>query len=297
MRRITNISPTSYREAVESISLALSRQYRKPYSYSLSVLSSLLNISKEQIILNLDKPLTKSQIMVVNSANRKLLTEYPISYILGNISFYNENYIVNDNVLIPRPETELLVETAIGFIDKYRHNLPLNILEVGTGSGCISISILNNIKNLNVQILATDVSNDALEVANLNVKENLHKIRLDLIKFASQDILIESPNEKYDLIISNPPYIPFDEYKKLGKSLFYEPQVALTDFGDGLKYYERLAIVVHNCLKADGNALFELHSINTSNILKIFKNVLGNSVQYEVIKDVYGRKRMLKIIT
>ena len=297
MRRIPIISTTSHRYALDSIALALSRHYKEPYNHSLSVLSSLFNMSKEQIILNLDKPLMKPQIIVLESAIKKILTDYPVSYILGNINFYNEKYIVNDKVLIPRPETELLVESAIDFINKLKVNLPVNILEVGTGSGCISISILNNVKNANVQILATDISTDALKVAKLNVKENLHKIRLNKIKFARQDILMESPNGKYDMIISNPPYIPFDEYKKLGKSLFYEPQVALTDFGDGLKYYERLAILVQNCLKSKGCALFELHSTNTRNILKVFKNVLGTSVLYEIIRDVYGRNRMLKIIT
>ncbi|MCA9379555.1 peptide chain release factor N(5)-glutamine methyltransferase [Candidatus Dojkabacteria bacterium] len=297
MRRVNEKSIVTIRDALGLISTSLSKHYLEPYTYALSLLSSDLQTSKNDLILNLDNTLTKSQVKTITTLIDKLNRDYPISYIMGNIDFYKENYSINESVLIPRPETELLVEMCINKINTRKENVPTKILEIGTGSGCISISIMNNVQNNNVQIIATDISVDALKLASENVQRNLQKHRQKQISFVRQDALTEYPSETFDFIVSNPPYIPFDEYKKLEKSLFYEPQIALTDSSDGLHFYKRLAHLVQNNLNTGGMALFELHSTNVNNIIKVFKDEIGESVVYDLRKDTFGRERFLQIIT
>ncbi|HRN86474.1 MAG TPA: peptide chain release factor N(5)-glutamine methyltransferase [Candidatus Dojkabacteria bacterium] len=297
MKRVDENKPFTYHHAVDSISKALSTSYKDPYIYALSVISYVTRMDKQSILINMDNYLSKKQKDMVSTLEDKLIRSYPLSYILGNIDFYKENYIITESVLIPRPETELIVEEAITFVNKFNKNRKSKILEIGTGSGCISISILNNIKNIDVQIVATDISESALKIAQRNVNINLQKSRRSRIIFVEQDILTELPSECFDLIISNPPYIPLDEYKKLEKSLYFEPEIALTDFSNGLRFYKRLALSVKNNLNTGGMAIFEIHSMNTENTLKVFKEILGKKTKLMILKDTFGRARFLKILT
>lgn len=297
MKRVEEKNPFTYRQAVDSISKALSTYYKDPYIYALSVISYVTKMDKQSILVNMDNYLSNKQTDMVSTLKDKLIRGYPLSYILGNIDFYKENYIITKSVLIPRPETELIVEEAITFVNKFNKIRQLKMLEIGTGSGCISISILNNIKNIDVQIVATDISESALKIAQRNVNINLQKSRRSRIMFVEQDILTELPSECFDLIISNPPYIPLDEYKKLEKSLYYEPEIALTDFSNGLRFYKRLALSVKNNLNTGGMAIFEIHSMNTENTLKVFKEILGKKTILMILKDTFGRDRFLKILT
>lgn len=297
MKRVEEKNPFTYRQAVDSISKALSTYYKDPYIYALSVISYVTKMDKQSILVNMDNYLSNKQTDMVSTLKDKLIRGCPLSYILGNIDFYKENYIITKSVLIPRPETELIVEEAITFVNKFNKIRQLKMLEIGTGSGCISISILNNIKNIDVQIVATDISESALKIAQRNVNINLQKSRRSRIMFVEQDILTELPSECFDLIISNPPYIPLDEYKKLEKSLYYEPEIALTDFSNGLRFYKRLALSVKNNLNTGGMAIFEIHSMNTENTLKVFKEILGKKTILMILKDTFGRDRFLKILT
>ncbi len=297
MKRLDENKPYTYHHAIDSISKALSTYYKDPYIYALSVISSVTKMDKQFILVNMDNPLSIKQIKLVTNIENRLFQSYPLSYILGNIDFYRENYVITESVLIPRPETELIVEEAITFVNNFNKKRQFKILEIGTGSGCISISILNNIKNNNVQIVATDISESALKIAQRNVNINLQKSRRSRIMFVEQDILTELPSECFDLIISNPPYIPLDEYKKLEKSLYYEPEIALTDFSNGLRFYKRLALSVKNNLNTGGMAIFEIHSMNTENTLKVFKEILGKKTILMILKDTFGRDRFLKILT
>ena len=149
----------------------------------------------------------------------------PVQYIIGNVDFYNINLLVNENVLIPRFETEYLVEKTINYAKNLKE--PLDILDIGTGTGAIAISL---VKNLSCNVLATDISKKALEIANENAKRNNVKIN-----FKQSDIL-ENVKGKFDIIISNPPYISKDEIiDPLVKN--NEPHIALYADNNGLYFY------------------------------------------------------------
>lgn len=297
MKRFTEIRTITYRSAISLIMSSLSKHYSEPFTHAITLFSNEFHILKQDVIINMDNTLGPKDTKMLNALLSKLNMDYPLSYILGNIEFYKENYLIDESVLIPRPETELLVELAIELINNLSNKSYIKILEVGTGSGCISISILKNISLTNVQIIATDVSSDALNIASKNVKRNLQKNKRKNIHLIQQDVLSEFPNESFDLILSNPPYIPFDEYNNLEKSLFYEPQIALTDFKDGLQFYKRLALLTQTHLNTEGSTLFELHSTHTNDIIRVFKDSMGNLAKYALQKDAFGRMRILKIIT
>ena len=158
----------------------------------------------------------------------KLNNNYPVQYLIGNVSFYGYNINVDERVLIPRFETEYLVEKTIDLIKK--KNLVNNkVLEVGTGSGCISIALKKEIPSLN--ITAIDISNDALDLAESNALEN----QVD-INFKEADIFKYTSEEKADILISNPPYISYDEV--IDPKTKYEPYESLYADDSGMKYYK-----------------------------------------------------------
>lgn len=166
---------------------------------------------------------------------KKLQMGFPVQYIVGNVDFYGYNFLVNENVLIPRFETELLVEKTINYIKKYFHE-DINIVDLGTGSGCIAITLS---KKLNLSIDAVDISEKALEVA----KKNSIRNEAD-VNFYLGDML-KPLDKKYDVIISNPPYISYDEeIMDIVKN--NEPKEALYAENNGLYYYDQ---ILKNCKK------------------------------------------------
>jgi len=160
-------------------------------------------------------------------AIKKLNDGYPVQYIIGNVDFYNCIINVNENVLIPRFETEYLVEKVLKYVKKMNIQEP-NILEVGTGSGCISIAIKKEIKS---NIIAIDISKKAIEVAQINAKNN----NVD-ITFISEDVHHYDTLNKFDLIISNPPYVPYDS--EVDEKIKYEPQNAIFALNNGIYFYD-----------------------------------------------------------
>lgn len=163
----------------------------------------------------------------INVAYQKLENHYPVQYLIGYVDFYNLEILVNENVLIPRFETELLVEKTLELIKKYNFHKP-KVLDIGTGSGCIAITLK---KEVNCEVTAIDISEKALNVAKENAKLN----KVD-IKFINKDILNEELIGNYDVIISNPPYLTKGE--EVSKELIYEPQNALYVEDDTIFYKE-----------------------------------------------------------
>jgi len=204
-------------------------------------LCDVLKCSRIDLYLNFDKPLTKDEIKIYKDFVQRRLKNEPLQYILGKTSFYGFDIMVNDKVLIPRQETEILVEKVLNDI-KSRTLKEVSVFEIGAGSGCISIALTKMLKleNLDVKIYAVDISAEALEVAEKNCE--LNGLKHGDIKFIVKDIFeIEKLSRNFDYIVSNPPYIPFDEYNKLEKEVKdYEPLISLTDKENGLKFYERI---------------------------------------------------------
>ncbi|MBE6156597.1 MAG: peptide chain release factor N(5)-glutamine methyltransferase [Firmicutes bacterium] len=180
-------------------------------------------------------------------AINKLNEGYPVQYIIGNVDFYGNIINVNENVLIPRFETEYLVEKTIKYLDKLQMLNP-EILEIGTGSGCISIALYNAIP---CHILAIDVSSRALDVAKKNAILNKSNI-----EFLKEDINNFNTLNKYDLIISNPPYVPYDAL--VDEKTKYEPQNAIFAENEGIYFYKVIMEKLKNNLKDNYLIAFEI---------------------------------------
>ena len=210
----------------------------------------------------------------------------PMQYILGRAEFYGLGFKVNPDVLIPRPDTEVLVERVIDFIE----DKPCVVLDIGTGSGCIPITILANCKN--AKAYTVDISEDAIEVAEENAK--LNKVE-DKITFLNMDILNDFPDFEVDCIVSNPPYIEEDVIPTLMEDVRkYEPYIALSGGEDGLIFYRRIAKKGYNILKDGGLIAFEVGHNQAKEVEDILTNVGFSGV--ERIKDLAGIERVVTAI-
>lgn len=220
----------------------------------------------------------------LDEAIKLLETGYPVQYIIGNVEFYGNIINVNENVLIPRFETEYLVDKTIKYLKKLNIN-NLDILEIGTGSGCISISLK---KELECSIDAIDISTSAIEVAKNNALENNV-----VINFIECDIDNYKSNKKYDLIISNPPYVPYDS--KYDEKIKYEPANAIFAIDNGLYFYKVILEKIKNNLKNDYLVAFEIGDKEGNDIIKLSKKYLPNS--YIVVEKDYNNYERYVFIT
>lgn len=214
---------------------------------------------------------------------KKLEANYPTQYLIGYVDFYNTKINVNEDVLIPRFETELLVDKAIKILQNKKYT---NLIDICTGSGAIAIAIK---KHLNLEIDACDISNKALNIAKNNALENKTNIN-----FFSIDILKEIPNKKYDCIISNPPYVREDEYTS--PETKYEPVIALYAKNEGLEFYERILSIAPSILNKNGTIIFEIGSTQAIEIKKIALSYFPNSI-ITIEKDYNNFDRFIFIET
>ena len=214
---------------------------------------------------------------------KKLNDGYPVQYIIGNVEFYNTKILVNENVLIPRFETEYLVDKTIKYL-KALNIINPNILEIGTGSGCISIALK---KNINCKITAIDISKKAIEVAKENAKINNTKI-----DFLIEDINKFKTNKKYDVIISNPPYVPYGS--NVDEKIKYEPQNAIYADNDGIYFYDIILKKLKNNLKDNYLIAFEIGDREGNAITKLANKYLPNS-KVIVEKDYNNYERYVFI--
>jgi release factor glutamine methyltransferase len=208
----------------------------------------------------------------------KIKNNYPVQYLIGNVDFCYTNLKVTEDVLIPRFETEYLVEQTIKKLEKYPSNT-LNILDIGTGSGCI---IINLAKKLNQKFTGIDISKKALEIAEYNAKQNNVKIN-----FKQVDILKEEKLDNYDIIISNPPYVSHDE--EVGIETKYEPQNAIFANNNGLEFYEHIIKIIKNKPKL---IAFEIGCTQGTKIKEIIKNKFPEA-QVTLKKDLCDRYRYI----
>ena len=209
------------------------------------------------------------------------IKKVPFQYLIGEATFYGRDYLVTPDTLIPRPESELLIQLIP---DKYYGG---SLLDIGTGTGCLAITA--QLQGISHIIDAIDINEKALEIAKIN-NDNFRTN----INFIIMDIFAEYPNNQYDIILSNPPYISNEEYQRLNKEIRnYEPTEALTDFKDGYSFYRQYSIILNKILKKGGVAIFELsHFFKKSEIINIFKNFTNLSFY----KDLNGDNRAIKII-
>jgi len=249
------------------------------------LLCSLLKCKRIDIYIRFEEPLTNSQLKILKEWIKRRLNHEPLQYITNNSNFYGRDFYVNHHVLIPRPETERLIDLSI---DKLTHLKNPKILEVGSGSGCISLTLGLEIEN--AQVLAVDICSRAIKVANKN------KIKYDVsnVTFKEMDIIKNKPVGMFDLFISNPPYIGETKVKTLMKDVKdYEPLKALTDYEDGYKFYRRFAEIVPSLVRNRGYIILEVgNGDHPKKVSEIFSN-LGYLNLLE--KDFNGDERILII--
>ncbi|ERJ13328.1 peptide chain release factor N(5)-glutamine methyltransferase [Haloplasma contractile] len=264
----------------------LAQEHDKEETAIKLLLMHYLQQESYQLIMNMNQTVEVKQIDEFKAGvNEYVINNVPVQHIIGHEYFYGYNFIVGPNVLIPRFETEELVANVLAAYDEVFDGKEVNCVDVGTGSGAIAITLSLEEANLNMD--ATDISEEALVVAKQNAKN------LDAnVNFLAGDMLqplIES-GKKYDILVSNPPYIPEEEYvEALVKD--NEPHVALFGGGDGMKFYRIIMSEAKKILNSKNILAFE-HGWNQKEQMEtLIKEFYPNS-EYEILKDMNGKYRM-----
>lgn len=244
-----------------------------------------MNQTKPEFVTNNDWELLTKKYKKLHRIVNKLNNNYPVQYLIGDVSFYGYKILVNKHVLIPRFETETLVEKTINYIKKYNLESS-NVLEIGTGSSCISIALKKELINLN--ITAIDKSKKALKLAKKNIK--LNKVIINLI---NQDVYKYKPINKYDILISNPPYISKDEV--IDEKCKYEPSMALFAKNKGLEFYEYIIKSSTKYMNQKCLLAFEI-GYKQGSYLKKYAKKYYPTAKITVEKDLSLKDRYLFII-
>ncbi len=220
---------------------------------------------------------------------KKVSKNIPYQYVIGKAWFYGKEYIVDENVLIPRIDSEILAHEIISKVQDIEDSgmEEIEVLEIGTGSGALSITA---VENTNANILAVDISEGAIDIAKENMK--LHGIKEDRMDVILSDIY-ENVEGKFDIIFSNPPYIRSGDMKNLDKDVLKEPHLALDGGESGLDYYIKIIDGAKDYLKENGYIIFEIGYDQRKDIEKIAKDAGYTSV--ECIKDMENRDRVIII--
>lgn len=256
-------------------------------SFFYLILEEKNQLKRIDLALRPDLVFLEAETVVWNSILEQLKKEIPIQYLLGKTSFYGLDFEVNENVLIPRPETEELVEWIIESQKSKGENQKISILDIGTGSGCIAISLAKNI--LNAQVFAIDVSEKALATAKKNAENNSVNVT-----FFNQNILeTEDLQRQFDIIVSNPPYVRNLEKEEIKKNVLdNEPHLALfVEDDDALIFYIKIAELAQKNLSENGKLYFEINQYLGKEMIDLLERM--NFKNIELRKDIYGNDRMI----
>lgn len=246
------------------------------------VMANILDQNKEYLVIHEEEKLSKeTETLYINNI-QKICNGVPLQYIINKQEFMGLEFYVDENVLIPQPDTEILVEEVI---DISKRECKKNILDLCTGSGAIGISIVNSISECNITL--SDISKEALKVAKQNCEnfvgatigrpqENIEIIESDLFENIDE-------NNKFDIIVSNPPYIKTDVIKILDKEVQNEPILALDGGEDGLKIYRRIINEAYKFLENDGYLCLEIGYDQKDEVIKLIE-------QTSEYKDIYSKK-------
>ena len=248
------------------------------------LLAHTLSCKRLDLYLSYDRPLNEDEVNIYREFIRRRSKYEPLQYIIGKVEFFGLEFIVNPSVLIPRQETEILVETIINSFKKEDN---LKILDIGVGSGNISVSVAKHLHNS--KITATDISEQALATAKNNAEMNSVS---EKINFINHNILKDDLNEEFDIIVSNPPYISEKEFPELKDELkVYEPKSALTDFSDGLNYFKVISSKAKGLLKNNGKIFFEVGQGRSEDVEKILRE--NNFKEILIVKDYLKIDRVI----
>lgn len=269
------------KEAIKYGSDLLKENKIEDYSIKVKILISFITGIKKDILINYeDVEILDNKLEIYIYNLNKIIEGVPIQYITKKQEFMGLDFFVDENVLIPQPDTEILVEEVLKISKLY--NKKINILDLCTGSGAIAVSLAKYIKDVN--IIATDISENAIEIAEKNaIKNNVE----NKIKFVVSDMFKNIEN-KFDIIVSNPPYIETKEIEKLSKEVKNEPIIALDGGNDGIKYYKIIADNYNKFLNIGGYLLLEIGYNQGESVSKLFKNS-------EIKKDLSGNNRVILV--
>ncbi len=250
------------------------------------LLAEILGCKRLDLYLMFDRPLKQEETDLYRSYLNRRSKNEPLQYIVGSVEFYGMEFTVNKNVLIPRQETEILVEAIIESTDK---NEPVNILDIGAGSGNIAVVLAKYLTN--AKVVSIDSSREAVETARANAEKNCVS---DRVKFILNDITAGQPVEEnyFDVIVSNPPYISAEQYKNLQPELrIYEPKAALTDNSDGYTFYRVISEKAKSMLKEKGKIFYEVGEGQSNIVTDILKNNGFSGIK--IIKDYLHIERVI----
>ena len=249
-------------------------------------------LKRIDLALHPDLVFSEAEIVIWNSILEQLKQEIPVQYLLGKTSFYGLDFEVNENVLIPRPETEELVEWILKRQklnpETSGESKKIHILDIGTGSGCIAISLAKNLPNATV--FAIDVSEKALATARKNAENNSVNVT-----FINQNILETGDlQQQFDIIVSNPPYVRNLEKEEIKKNVLdNEPHLALfVEDNDALIFYKKIAELAQKNLSENGQLYFEINQYLGEEMIDLLEKM--NFAAIELRKDIYGNDRMIR---
>ncbi|MEO8253922.1 MAG: peptide chain release factor N(5)-glutamine methyltransferase [Flavobacterium sp.] len=257
-------------------------------SFFYLILEEKKQLRRIDLALQPDLVFSEEEIQVWNLILEQLKLEIPVQYLLGKTHFYGLEFEVNENVLIPRPETEELVEWIVSYHQIHKSPNPLRILDIGTGSGCIAISLAKNIPKATV--FAIDVSDKALVTAKKNAEMNNVKVN-----FICQNILETIDLEQeFDIIVSNPPYVRHLEKEEIKKNVLdNEPHLALfVEDDNALIFYKKIAELAKQNLTENGQLYFEINQYLGKEMIALLEKM--NFKNIELRKDIYGNDRMTR---
>jgi len=253
-------------------------------SFFYLILEDKKKLKRIDLALNTEATFSEEEVLQCNEILEKLKKYIPIQYILGKTHFYGLEFEVNENVLIPRPETEELVDWIISNNSKSAN---LNVLDIGTGSGCIAISLAKNLQDAHVS--AVDVSEKALATAEKNAQNNqvtVNFIRKDILK-------TEDLKQQFDIIVSNPPYVRNLEKEEIKQNVLdHEPHLALfVDDQNALIFYQKITELAQKNLSKNGQLYFEINQYLGKEMMDLLEQ--KGFQQMELRKDIYGNNRMV----
>ncbi|MGV8963529.1 MAG: peptide chain release factor N(5)-glutamine methyltransferase [Candidatus Saccharimonadaceae bacterium] len=275
-----------FENPVEHIRTQLTEKYSpgEVRAYTMLILKDVCNLSLSDIVACKFNDLSDNEKYKINDIVNRLMNNEPIQYILGRTEFYGLDFKIDSSVLIPRPETEELVEWILLSTEKVNPH----ILDIGTGSGCIAVALANNMRYATVE--GWDISVEALLIANENAFLNNVSVQ-----FTNVDVLnTQFTNKYYDIVVSNPPYIKELEKEHMERNVIdFEPHLALfVPNDDALIFYNRIADIAIKQLNNNGLIYFEINQAKGEEVVQLLKD--KNFANVELKKDISGNSRMVR---
>ena len=268
--------------------IEITKDYKVAYIETQILIAHFLNFTKTKLISKSLRELNENEINNIEKLINRRLKHEPIAYIINKKEFYGIDFYVDNSVLIPRAETEELIDLVRDYINKKKYEKNISICDIGAGSGNISITLKKLFEDFeNIDITAIEISDKAVEV----IKKNEANILKEKINIINADALTFESEKKFDIIVSNPPYVALKDKDNLQKDLYFEPETALYSGYDGLDFYRNFFAVMDKYLKLGGAFFFEIGFNQGKELVNICESF--NIKNAEIKKDLSGKNRFL----